>query len=209
MKPIKYKYFKELKYYNHLDYRYGKQNMDIETIQKNLLYLLGEFSKYCKKNDIKPVLMYGCLIGYYFNKQMLPWDNDIDIILLEPDIYKLKNYKSDTFIIEINPNCKNYNINDVNNIISARIISIDTGVFIDILYHKEEKGLLICKDKNNYKIEHILPLKKTKFHNIDIYIPNNIKAVLEQRYSKKVFIPLETEGYYYNSLINTWNKGIY
>jgi phosphorylcholine metabolism protein LicD len=74
------KFFTEATFSQHLDSRYGVRNLRLEDIHSTLKYLLKVFSEYCKENDIKPVIMHGTLIGYYFNKKILPWDDDIDII---------------------------------------------------------------------------------------------------------------------------------
>ena len=53
--------------------------------------------EYSDKRGIKPILMYGNLIGYYFNGKMLPWDDDIDMILLKQSADKLENYEGERF----------------------------------------------------------------------------------------------------------------
>lgn len=178
------KYFHELPGHPHLDKKYGVLNCSPQEINDTLTYLLKSFMTHCNKHDIKPILMYGGLIGSYFNGKLLPWDDDIDLMLTEPSISKLKDYEGKDFVIDVNPNCTNYSIKDTKNKISARVISKKNGVFIDILYHKKVGNNLICKDKNNYEISDIYPLKQGIINNIPIYIPNNIKKVLKQRYGK-------------------------
>ena len=186
---IKHKFFNELPGNPHLDIRYGKNNIDIHEIHHTLKDLLYFFMNYCKKNDIKPILMYGALIGYYFNKKMLPWDDDIDIILLEPCISKMKNYEDTNYLVEINPN-SNYDINDIDNVISARVISKKNGLFIDIAYFKKIDEKLYCKDGNIYNVNDILPFKKGIFEGIDVYLPNNIENCLIKRYGNNVLKPV-------------------
>lgn len=179
------KYFHEVYDNPHLDYRFGSnKKLSLNEINDTLLDLLKFFVSYCKNNDIKPVLMYGALIGYHFNNKMLPWDDDIDMILTEPYISKLKNYENKDFIIDINPNYNNYSVKDTNNLISARVINKKSGVFIDILFHKKVENYLICKDRNNYRISDIYPIKSGLINNIPVYVPNKIKNVLKQRYGK-------------------------
>jgi hypothetical protein len=199
----KEKYFKEMLNNPHLDIRYGKENLSLIEIQNTLNYLLTEFMKHCKKIKIKPILMYGGLLGYYFNNQLLPWDDDIDLILLENDINKLKPKIFDKFIIEVNSFVYK-NIQDPNNKINARIISTDNGVFIDITYFYYNEDMLICQDGNQFNIEDILPIKIGRLNNIDIYIPNNIENCLIQKYGEKC---LEiTENYNDNWIFRTENK---
>ena len=179
------KFFKETNFSNHLDIRYGKKNISIEKNKSTLIYLLKMFSKYCEEKNIKLIIMHGSLIGYYFNKKILPWDDDIDIILIEDDSYKLKNYNGYDYIIEVNPNSINRSKKDINNVIDARVISKINGIFIDITYFFG-KDILCAKDTHCYKSEYILPLTKTIFENIDVWVPNDIKNCLVKEYGQKV-----------------------
>ena len=44
----------------------------------------------CSPHGIKPILWAGGLIGWSFNEQMLPWDDDLDVLITEDDVPKLK-----------------------------------------------------------------------------------------------------------------------
>ena len=166
--------------------------------KKTLNDLLKFFIDYCKKNNLKPILMHGGLIGYYFNNKMLPWDDDIDIILIEDSIFNMRNYEDNDFIVEINPNSNNYSIEDVNNKISSRVISKRNGMFIDITYFKKIKNKYICKDGHIYNINDIIPIKKTIFEDYELYVPNNIKNVLIKEYGEKVLLPRYKDWIYEN-----------
>jgi phosphorylcholine metabolism protein LicD len=165
--------------------------------------MLKVFINICEFNNIKPVLAHGGLIGHYFNNKMLPWDDDIDLVLigksinnfLRLDLKKINSNKH--FFLEINPNSLNRNINDRVNIIDARFISKKYGFFIDITFLTENKGLtkkqgkniINCKSPHYYFLEDFYPLKKEKFEEMEIYIPNKIKNVLSYEYGNKVFLP--------------------
>jgi phosphorylcholine metabolism protein LicD len=120
---------------SHLDLKHGK-NSNLLDIQTELITLLKNFTIICSEKNIKPIIMHGSLIGWYFNRKILPWDNDIDIVLMGKSIENLKkinNFENDNFIIKVNPNSQNRNI-DKNNKIDARIISKKNGAFIDITF---------------------------------------------------------------------------
>ena len=201
---INQKFFNESIFSAHLDVRYGKQNINAEEIHLTLRYLLKVFSEYCKRQNIKMVIMHGSLIGYYFNKKILPWDDDIDLIIIGEDTYKLQNYNGNDYIIEVNPNSKNRSKNDVNNVIDARIISKLNGIFIDITYFFG-KDILCAKDSHCYKSEFILPLKPAIFENTDVYVPNDIKNCLIQEYGSNVLKNTFKE-WVFNENIMEWNK---
>lgn len=184
------KFFNEVKGYPHLDSRYG--TLKEYFSKEDLVNTLKFFSQYCKDRNIKPIIMHGSLIGLYFNNDMLPWDDDIDIILTGTCISKLKNYEDSNFLIEINPNWKNRSKKDKNNIIDARVINKNSGVFIDITffndYYSNGVRKVTAKDKHIYNYNDIHPIKKSTFCGINVYIPFNVEKCLIQEYGKNVIL---------------------
>jgi phosphorylcholine metabolism protein LicD len=184
------KFFHEMKNNAHYDLQYGKiVNNDILLL--TLKFLLEELSKICDKNDIKIIIMHGSLIGWYFNKSILPYDNDIDVCILEEDIIKFikcDKLENDDYIIKVNPNFINRNPNDRDNVIDARIISKKCGLFIDITFLTsfENNNYFNCKSPHYYLKDYILPLKEDLFENCKIYIPNKYKYCLYQEYGPNV-----------------------
>ena len=128
------KFFKEMKDNPHLDIRYGKKNLSNEIIHSKLKMLLKETVQIFDLVHIPCIIMHGSLIGWYFGKQMLPWDDDIDIVILDEHREKLKTlhqYQNNKILIEVNPVIDTIH-RDPANIIEARIICKNTGVFIDV-----------------------------------------------------------------------------
>ena len=208
------KFFHELESNPHLDRNYAKSNIKLSNkeIIKELIILFNNLVTLCNKNNIKVILMHGTLIGWYFNRKILPWDDDIDVVILENDLKKFKilnNYETKNFIIKINPNSIDRNPKDRENVIDARIISKINGVFIDITFltkSPNKKGFVNCKSPHYYKIKNILPLKKTNFEKINnIYVPNNYKKCLSQEYGNKVFLNNYKNFIFKN---NIWIKNI-
>ena len=199
------KYFKELPSINHIDRIYGNPRIKFtkKFIIENLKIMLNVFINICENNDIKPVLAHGGLIGHYFNNKMLPWDDDIDLVFigesinnfLRIDLKKINLNKY--FFLDINPNSLNRSIKDRVNVIDARFISKQYGFFIDITFLTENKILtkkhgkvvINCKSPHYYFLDDFLPLKKEKFEEMEIYVPNKIVNVLSYEYGKKVFKP--------------------
>jgi lipopolysaccharide cholinephosphotransferase len=56
--------------------------------QKHLLKLLVEIDEICKKHDIEFFLDYGTVIGAVRHEGFIPWDNDLDITMTEPNYNK-------------------------------------------------------------------------------------------------------------------------
>ena len=59
---------------------------DMKKLRKSLLQTLEVFHKYSLDNNILYSLHGGSLMGYYWNKKMIPWDDDIDVIVRLQDI---------------------------------------------------------------------------------------------------------------------------
>ena len=60
---------------------------ELRTIQVNILKYFVEM---CNKNSIKYYMTYGSLIGVIRHKGFIPWDDDIDVMVLRKDVEKLK-----------------------------------------------------------------------------------------------------------------------
>lgn len=73
---------------------------ELRKIQKKKLEILVDIVKFCDKNKLTYWLDSGTLLGAVRHGGFIPWDDDIDIIMLEEDGKKLKNnYQSENFEI--------------------------------------------------------------------------------------------------------------
>ena len=198
MHQKKSKFFKEKLNNSHLDLQYGKQSNNLNT-HAELKNILKEFTKICVSKDIKPIVMHGSLIGWYFNRKILPWDNDIDIVLMGKSINnfkKIDNFENDDVIIKVNPNSENRGL-DQNNKIDGRIISKKNGVFIDItfLYQSLDDNfkknifryLSISKETKN-------PYMKANYENKLKYMVKSISVTDDYQYTN--FVNCKSPHYY-------------
>ncbi len=204
--PPGQKFFHEMAGRPHLDAQYGKPTVTNSDIIPELRFLLSELVKTCKCDF---VLMYGGLIGWYFNGHLLPWDDDIDVIILQNGIKQFVKYdgmETSRWIIKVNPNYKNRNCNDVHNKIDARIISKQMGVFIDITFFWEDgSGYFKAKDGNVFRRNHILPLKRTLFEGQPVCVPGEVEKVLIHKYGSNVVQPsLVNKNWMF--VDNVWKK---
>lgn len=80
---------------------------DLPTYQKYLNALLRFFDEICRKNDIQYSLAAGTLLGAIRHKDIIPWDDDLDVMMTRDNMEKLKiamNNYSGRFYLQYLPN---------------------------------------------------------------------------------------------------------
>lgn len=73
-----------------------ENDSDVLLIQNYLLYLLENFDKICRENNLKYFLRGGSLLGAIRHSGFIPWDDDIDIGMMRNDFDKLVKVLADT-----------------------------------------------------------------------------------------------------------------
>ena len=82
------------------------KELNLEEKQKIALDILKELKKICIENNLRFYLGYGTLLGAIRNEKIIPWDDDIDVIMPREDYMKL---------LEIFPEKSNYKILSIYN----------------------------------------------------------------------------------------------
>ena len=96
--------------------------------------------------------------------QIMPWDSDIDVQMTNDTVHTLASYYNMTihtfdlgddeqreYMLEVNPKYTDPSYDDTLNVIDARWIDVETGLFIDITAvrpHKTKKGIMCSKDQH-------------------------------------------------------------
>jgi hypothetical protein len=117
-------------------------------------------------------LMHGTLLGWWWNRKILPWDSDSDVQVTEASMHYLASYYNMTvfhyktpripegrdYMLEVNPHYTNREQSDKLNVIDARWVDTTSGLFIDITTarynytHPAGEGMLVCKDGHEYRV---------------------------------------------------------
>lgn len=69
--------------------KYSPDGSDLRNLQEYLLKMLVDFDKICKENGIRYWLSSGTCLGAVRHHGFIPWDDDIDVDMMEEDYEKL------------------------------------------------------------------------------------------------------------------------
>lgn len=123
-------------------YMIGEYN--IKEVQANLLLILIEIDRICRKHNIKYTIEGGTLLGAIKYKGFVPWDDDIDIVMLREHYEKFirvcrteLDYK---YFLQNNKNVREYTLSYsklcMNNTLyvqsDSQQLNIHHGLFVDI-----------------------------------------------------------------------------
>ena len=125
--------------------KYNPDGSDLRKMQLRMLEMLKYIDKICRENDIKYWLSSGTCLGAVRHGGFIPWDDDVDIELLEEDYEKLitylRNHETDEFVIQTHEDDPNY-INDfaklrdkttkIKEVFGIESLYKHRGLFIDI-----------------------------------------------------------------------------
>ena len=88
------------------------KKIGFEEQKRIQLDILSDVATFCEKNGVRYFLAYGTLIGAVRHQGYIPWDDDIDIWMPEPDYDRfLTTYHSDKYSVIYSGNTKNYYVN--------------------------------------------------------------------------------------------------
>ena len=194
----------------------------------NLFILFKYLTNILNENNIDYTITCGTLLGYYrHNNSFIPWDDDIDICVVEKDLNKLKQImkkvvQNDTYCFNDSPYGKDtfyqFSLNPVN----IKTIISDCNIVIDIfiINNKTNENIYTYYDivktyfPNEYYLkDELYPLRTGTFKlylpngtigdEILIKLPNKSRSYLDRSYSdwetKKVYSP---HNIYYKFLFN-------
>lgn len=143
--------------------KYNPEGSLLRKNQKELVKILDDLADICDKNGIRWWLSSGTLLGSARHKGFVPWDDDVDIVMLRKDYRKFKklmlSMESDIYF----PQCMETDIEYVNTFMKFRKkgTHLDTinrrtinykhaGLFIDIFCIEYSNRICIFLSKKIY-----------------------------------------------------------
>lgn len=198
------KYFHESASGNHYDARFDKGLLQYHDRRRHLSALARAYLSTMNDIGAETWLMHGSLLGWYWNRKIMPWDPDVDVQITEKSMQHLADHYDMTvhrfglsglnegreYLLDINPNWANPSIADLNNKIDARWVDMTSGLYIDITTIRWDKqaeargvhSAVMCKDKHRYLHKDIFPLRDTTFEGMPAKVPFAYANVLVEEY---------------------------
>ena len=218
------KYFHESSFDAHYDGRFGTKKLSYAEKRRDLRNLALSYLSTMAEIGIETWIMHGSLMGWWWNKKIMPWDEDLDVQMTEESINFLANYYNMTvyhfatddvpggknYMLEINPY---YAVRDRKsheskmNVIDARWIDVVSGLYVDITAvwkksdHKAGEDILVSKDGHEYAEKYVFPLRETTFEGVPALIPFAYSEVLAAEYGEASLINNDFKGYVEISLL--------
>jgi len=131
----------------------------------------------------------------FWNQQLFPWDDDIDVQMTISDLSQICTQYNGTiflrrYLFDCNPHLF-WRQHQEENVIDARFIDTHNGLFIDItgLSQSKTKSRIVkkevhCKSPHYYEISDIFPLHYTLLNGISVFRPHNVLKILKKEYSE-------------------------
>ncbi|KAL6813323.1 LicD family domain-containing protein [Trichoderma sp. SZMC 28013] len=208
------KYFHENPYDVHYDDRYSFILLEDPEQREAIKVLVQTYLATFRDLGIQTWLMHGTLLGWWWGKKVMPWDYDADVQITEADMYLLAAYHNMTiyyykygtmekgryFQLEVNPYFVHRDQDDRSNVIDARWIDMQNGLYIDItaaryaLNHDEGEGVLYDKYGHEYRDTYVFPLRDTTFEGVPCKIPYRYEEMLQAEYGKRSLTNTEYHG---------------
>ncbi|KAG7665485.1 uncharacterized protein J8A68_000887 [[Candida] subhashii] len=158
---------------SHYDWRF--YNGNVVNSPKNDMSihgLLKAMFKLANAYDIKCWIAHGSLLSWYWDGMKFPWDSDVDITMPIDELHKLARLFNQSLIVDFGNDIDSQirygryffdsstfisrrTMENGRNVIDARLIDIDTGIYIDIT------GLAITTAKAPERYDFLL--KSTKY----------------------------------------------
>ncbi|KAF4628343.1 hypothetical protein G7Y89_g9808 [Cudoniella acicularis] len=214
----KEKYFHESIFHPHYDGRFADHELGYRERKQALSNLIQTYLATMADIGVETWLVHGTLLGWWWNRKILPWDSDSDVQMSESSMHYLASYYNMSvfhyktpripdgrdYMIEVNPHYVNREQTDKLNVIDARWVDTTSGLFIDITTarynwtHPAGEGMLSCKDGHEYRDTYVFPLRDTFFEGTPAKIPFAYKEILEAEYHAKALTLTDFEHHHFD-----------
>jgi phosphorylcholine metabolism protein LicD len=212
-------------FHPHYDGRFADKVIPDDKRQASLTALMQTYLSTMNDIGAETWIMHGSLLGWWWNRKIMPWDSDVDVQISENSMDYLAKYYNMTihhyklpglangrdYMLEVNPHYTNSSVADYLNVIDARWIDTESGLFIDITTlhwdhspEAQKSGKMYCKDKHHYLSKDIFPLRDSTFENTPVKVPYAYAELLEEEYGPKALTQKNFQNHYFDTEQMEW-----
>lgn len=201
---------------------YGEHTGVLRDLIRSYLDVLG-------RHGAETWLAHGTLLGWWWNGAVMPWDYDLDVQVSNGTLAWMAEAMNRTeheyvaesmvdgtrvavtkrYLLDINPHQGEIDRGDGMNIIDARWIDMQNGMFVDITGVREREveqlpGVWSCKNKHRYDAHDLWPMRVTEFEGVKAIIPYNYQKVLSDEYGEKSLVAEQWKNHRWDRQIKQW-----
>lgn len=199
----------------HYDTRFFQDEISYDDHRAVLRDLIRSYLSVLGEHGAETWLAHGTLLGWWWNGQIMPWDYDLDVQVSNHTLswmgenlnntehtYKTTAFEDGTpveiekkYLMDINPHHSEIDRGDGMNIIDARWIDMQNGMFVDITGVREREadrpGIWSCKNHHRYESQDLWPMRTTEFEGVKARIPYSFQRILSDEYGDKSLVAEE------------------
>lgn len=213
----KEKYWHESIFHPHYDGRFIDHTLPYEEQKTNLTLLMQSYLWTMADLGAETWIIHGTLLGWWWNRKILPWDSDIDVQMTNTTVHFLAsyynmtihNFKKRNYLLEVNPKYTDDSYEDRLNVIDARWIDTETGLFIDITAVRPrpgKKNVLCSKDQHEELTQDLFPLRDSIFEGQNVKIPYDYAKLLTSEYGTASLTRTKYSGHEFNTTSMEWER---
>ncbi|CAN8104451.1 unnamed protein product [Discula destructiva] len=211
----------------HYDSRYFQGLISYDDHLDTLRHLIRSYLTVFRALGVDTWLAHGTLLGWWWNGRVLPWDYDLDMQVTASSIgYLAAHYnrtrheyryvdaatgapRTKVYLLDVNPHHVDRARGNMMNVIDARWIDTDTGMFVDITGLGERPGardVWGCKNNHWYKTTNLFPMRETEFEGVTAMVPFDYDLVLTGEYGRKSLVTTKWLEHEWDPEIKEWVK---
>lgn len=166
-----------LKKYSHGSPLHGNK------LKKIFYKLIRHVDNILHKAHVDYVIYAGTLLGAWRHHGFIPWDNDVDILILGSQLEVLEAYLNDLYETESIYWIKRHGLHS--DVIPFKVVDSKNGYYLDIFLCEEKGDICINNFPGeffHFEIKDLFPSKYCRFDNTWVNCPNNVSNVLKTMY---------------------------